>query len=421
MTAVVNGVRGPARTSAAEPADPSLAEDSATRSSPHPEEAAFPVFTPGQRVYLRVKRTLDALTAACALVVLAPVLGVVWILVRVTLGRPALFVQERVTLGGRRFRLRKFRTMRHADPARGRITDEQRLTAAGRLLRASSLDELPSLWNILVGDMSLVGPRPLPTRYLPLYSPEQHLRHSVRAGLTGLAQVRGRNNVPWDERLELDQRYVLLLGPVLDARIFLRTFATVLSREGVTEADHATSTDFAGPLRSPRLRLEPVGLPVRVLRAAAGHDAAGGHGVATGHGAAAGYGAAADRGAAAAPRAFAPEEVWIALTPEDRAVALCGLRLDAGDEARLSLRPLPPWDEALVGEALVLLVSRARTRGATRALLRPDPADPYAEALTAVLVRAGFTHDSIARHGLLADIGCTDAPHTPIHAKEARS
>ena len=207
--------------------------------------------------YLPVKRAIDAVAAACLLIVLAPLLAVVALAVRAGLGSPVLFRQERVTVGGRRFDLLKFRTMRPIDRARGWVTDEQRLTRLGRWLRATSLDELPSLWNILVGDMSVVGPRPLLPGYLPLFSAAQSRRHGVRAGLTGLAQVSGRNGLPWDERFDLDQRYVLLMGPVLDLTIVVQTAWTVLRRDGV-DVDHAATTlDFAGPLRTPRLRLVP--------------------------------------------------------------------------------------------------------------------------------------------------------------------
>ncbi|WP_156913895.1 sugar transferase [Brevibacterium album] len=354
---------------------------------------------PGLRTYLRVKRLLDALAAGTALVLLSPLLLVVWVLVLVMLGRPALFVQERVTLGGRRFPLRKFRTMRPEDPARGWVSEESRLTAFGRGLRASSLDELPSLWNILVGDMSLIGPRPLPSRYLPLYSPEQSGRHRVRAGLTGLAQVSGRNGVPWDERLELDQRYVLLCGPLLDLWIFLRTFATVLSRDGVTEAGHATSTDYPGPMHTPRLRLVP--------RHAA-------------------------EAAAVLP---APGAEWTALTPEEEPVARCGLMVLGDAPARVLLEPSAnlrtlggEQRSALLAEALALVLSRARAAGCETAELRfaartsdsqgCGPADPAQDELEAVLLRAGFRReagtpgDSTEGALFTAAIGCSD---TPLH------
>ncbi|MEO7825788.1 MAG: sugar transferase, partial [Allosphingosinicella sp.] len=155
------------------------------------------------------KRPADILLSALGLIVLAPVLAAVAVAVATRLGRPVLFRQVRPGLGGKPFRLVKFRTMLDAVDSEGRpLDDSRRLTPFGRLLRASSLDELPELWNVLKGDMSLVGPRPLLMHYLPLYSPEQARRHDVRPGLTGWAQVNGRNALSWPEKLALDTWYV---------------------------------------------------------------------------------------------------------------------------------------------------------------------------------------------------------------------
>lgn len=192
-----------------------------------------------------MKRALDAIGAALALIGLSPLLIGLAALVAVRLGRPVLFRQDRPGLHGRTFTIVKFRTM--LEPAvAGTVDDADRLTPFGRWLRSTSLDELPSLWNVLVGEMSFVGPRPSLCRYLDLYTPEQHRRHDVRPGLTGLAQVRGRNALPWPERLRSDLEYVDTRSLALDARILLRTIGVVLRREGITTPGHATSEAFTG-------------------------------------------------------------------------------------------------------------------------------------------------------------------------------
>jgi lipopolysaccharide/colanic/teichoic acid biosynthesis glycosyltransferase len=193
------------------------------------------------------KRALDAAAAGTALLLLSPLLAAVAVAVRVNLGSPVLFSQVRPGLHGRPFRLVKFRTMRDAAGPDGQpLPDAERLTPFGRFLRASSLDELPELWNVLRGEMSLVGPRPLLTEYLPLYSPWQARRHEVRPGLTGWAQVNGRNALTWKERLELDVWYVEHRSLALDLRILLRTVATVFARRGISHAGHATMERFRG-------------------------------------------------------------------------------------------------------------------------------------------------------------------------------
>lgn len=198
------------------------------------------------------KRGMDLAIAVPAVIVSLPVQAVVALAIRIRMGRPVLFRQERPGRHGEPFTMVKFRTMLAPDPARGLVDDAERLTRLGRLLRATSLDELPSLWNIVRGDMSLVGPRPLLMRYLPLYTPEQARRHEVRPGLTGLAQVSGRNALSWEQRFELDVQYVehhTLRG---DLRILAATIGKVLRRDGVTGEGSATMTEFLGSNRSDR-------------------------------------------------------------------------------------------------------------------------------------------------------------------------
>lgn len=196
------------------------------------------------RPYDRVKRLLDASLASVGLVVSAPLQLVVAGVVLAAHGSPVLFRQPRPGLNGEVFELVKFRTMRHPDATH--VTDAERLTTVGRILRSTSLDELPTLWNVLKGDMSLVGPRPLLVEYLERYSPEQARRHEVRPGVTGLAQVRGRNGLDWDAKLALDVEYVDKRSLLLDARILLETVAVVLKRTGINGDGEATMATFQG-------------------------------------------------------------------------------------------------------------------------------------------------------------------------------
>jgi len=194
-----------------------------------------------------LKRAFDIFCSALALLLLWPVLLVVYVLVRVKLGSPALFRQQRPGLHGRPFMMVKFRTMLDALDAEGNpLPDEVRLTRFGRLLRATSLDELPELWNVLKGDMSLVGPRPLLMEYLPLYSAEQARRHEVRPGITGWAQVNGRNALSWPDKFALDVWYVDNRSLLLDLRILLLTVKKVFVREGISADGHATTSRFTG-------------------------------------------------------------------------------------------------------------------------------------------------------------------------------
>lgn len=192
------------------------------------------------------KRALDITVAGVGLVVTAPVQLVLAAVIARRLGRPVLFVQPRPGKNGRVFDLVKFRSMLPVDENRGLVSDEDRMTTFGSVLRSTSLDELPTLWNVLRGDMSLVGPRPLLVRYLDRYSPRQARRHEVRPGVTGLAQVSGRNAISWDDKLELDVRYVETRTFLGDIRILAKTVTRVLKRDGVTAEGSVTTAEFHG-------------------------------------------------------------------------------------------------------------------------------------------------------------------------------
>lgn len=195
-----------------------------------------------------VKRPLDVFLAAGAIIVLSPVLLVTALLVRIRLGAPVLFKQDRPGRNGKVFKLYKFRTMTDERDADGALLpDEQRLTAFGRKLRSTSLDELPELINVVKGDMAVVGPRPLLVRYLPRYNAHQARRHEVRPGFTGLAQVHGRNAISWEEKFDWDVKYVDNITFKGDCRIIIDTVKTVLKREGISgAAGEATMTEFMG-------------------------------------------------------------------------------------------------------------------------------------------------------------------------------
>ena len=194
-----------------------------------------------------LKRLIDIVASAGGLVVLSPVLLVLWLLVRRRMGSPALFRQVRPGLHGQPFEMIKFRTMRDATGPDGQpLPDAERLTDFGRWLRATSLDELPELWNVLKGQMSLVGPRPLLMEYLPLYSPEQARRHEVRPGITGWAQVNGRNAVGWDQKFALDVWYVDRHTLWLDVKIIALTLRRIVQRDGISAPGSATMDKFQG-------------------------------------------------------------------------------------------------------------------------------------------------------------------------------
>jgi len=193
------------------------------------------------------KRLLDFLVAALALVLFFPVLAVVAWKIRSKLGSPVLFRQVRPGLDGRPFEMIKFRTMRDAVDTRGNpLPDSERMTPFGSFLRASSLDELPELWNVLKGEMSLVGPRPLLMEYLPLYSPEQYRRHEARPGVTGWAQINGRNALSWEEKFKLDVWYVDNRSLWLDLKIIFLTIKKVVVRDGISAEGEATMPKFTG-------------------------------------------------------------------------------------------------------------------------------------------------------------------------------
>ena len=194
-----------------------------------------------------MKRLLDIIVASLALLLLAPLMAIVALLIRRQLGTPVLFRQTRPGLNAKPFEMIKFRSMRDATDARGNpLPDEERMTRLGSVLRATSLDELPELWNVLKGEMSLVGPRPLLMEYLPLYSTEQYRRHAVRPGVTGWAQVNGRNALSWEDKFKLDVWYVENQSLWLDIKILLMTVKQVLVRDGISAEGQATMERFDG-------------------------------------------------------------------------------------------------------------------------------------------------------------------------------
>ncbi len=198
------------------------------------------------RIYERfMKRPMDIVFAASAIVVLCPLLVIVALLVRIKLGSPVLFSQKRPGLNERVFTMYKFRTMTNErDTSGSLLPDERRLTRFGRILRSTSLDELPELFNVIKGDMSIVGPRPLLIRYLPYYTEEERQRHRVRPGLTGLAQVNGRNLLGWDDRISLDVRYVHSISFVGDMRILIATLKQVVQRKDIVMGNQHKMADL---------------------------------------------------------------------------------------------------------------------------------------------------------------------------------
>ncbi|MBQ6517507.1 MAG: sugar transferase [Anaerolineaceae bacterium] len=200
-----------------------------------------------QRASFYLKRVFDILVSLAGLILLFPLLLILALLVRINLGAPVFFRQERPGYHEKIFRLYKFRSMKDARDKNGNeLPDEERLSKFGRLLRASSLDELPELFNVLKGEMSLVGPRPLLVKYLPLYNAEQHRRHDVLPGITGWAQVNGRNAISWEEKFRLDVWYVDHWTPLLDLKILFLTVKKVFVREGISAKNSATMEEFKG-------------------------------------------------------------------------------------------------------------------------------------------------------------------------------
>ncbi|MBB3693774.1 sugar transferase [Sphingomonas sp. BK580] len=196
---------------------------------------------------MTVKRALDVVGAMLGLVLLSPFIAAAAAAVWLSMGRPVLFRQTRPGLGERPFTMVKFRTMANDRDASGRLlSDAERLTRTGRWLRSTSIDELPELWNVLMGEMSLVGPRPLLTSYLGRYSVEQARRHDVKPGITGWAQINGRNSISWEEKFALDVWYVDHQSTWLDAKILFATVLQVIRRRGINSADSATMPEFTG-------------------------------------------------------------------------------------------------------------------------------------------------------------------------------
>ena len=194
-----------------------------------------------------LKRLLDIIIASLALILLSPLYALVAYKVRKNLGSPVLFRQVRPGLYGKPFEMIKFRTMKDAVDAEGNpLPDSERLTPFGKMLRSTSLDEMPELWNVIKGDMSIVGPRPLLTEYLPLYNEEQAKRHNVRPGMTGHAQVNGRNAISWEEKFKLDTWYVENQSTLLDFKIMFKTVHKVLAKDDINEAGEVTMTKFTG-------------------------------------------------------------------------------------------------------------------------------------------------------------------------------
>lgn len=194
-----------------------------------------------------VKRSMDFILSLVAIIILSPVLAIVTLLVRIKLGGPVIFKQQRPGLNEKIFTMYKFRTMTDERDEEGELLpDEVRLTKFGQTLRSTSLDELPELFNILKGDMAIVGPRPLLVQYLPLYNEEQHMRHLVRPGITGYAQVNGRNSLSWEEKFELDQKYVMQIGIKFDLNVIVKTFLVVFCRQGINSDNSATMEEFMG-------------------------------------------------------------------------------------------------------------------------------------------------------------------------------
>ncbi len=193
------------------------------------------------------KRIFDLIIAVPGLILLSPLLGIVALILRISQGRPVVFTQPRGGLNGKVFHIYKFRTMREAYDEQGQpLPDEKRISKPGRILRATSLDELPELINVLRGEMSIVGPRPLMAKYLQRYSPEQMRRHEANPGITGWAQINGRNLLTWDDRFRLDIWYVDHWSLGLDIRILVQTILKVIRREGISEPGQATMTEFMG-------------------------------------------------------------------------------------------------------------------------------------------------------------------------------
>ena len=201
-----------------------------------------------------IKRMLDFILSLIALIVLSPLMLIIGLLVRIKLGKPIIFKQKRPGKDEKIFTLYKFRTMTDEKDQNGNLLpDAERLTKFGKTLRSTSLDELPELWNILKGEMAIVGPRPLLIEYLPYYTEEERHRHDVRPGLTGLAQISGRNTIDWEEKFEEDLRYIQHISFINDLRIVLKTATKVLKREGIKQEGEATMSNLLEERKKTRL------------------------------------------------------------------------------------------------------------------------------------------------------------------------
>ena len=342
-----------------------------------------------RRRYDAPKRALDILGAAFGAVLAAPLIAATALVVAVKLGRPVLFRQQRPGRDGRLFEILKFRTMLEPDPALGRETEAERMTPAGHRIRSLSLDELPSLWNVLKGDMSIVGPRPLMVSYLRRYSARQMRRHEVRPGLTGLAQVSGRNALPWDARLELDVQYVDNRSLPLDISILVRTVGKVLRRDGITEDGQATMSDFYGPM--------PTEVELVDLSSAALQDSAWSssrllrEGIALSRLPNLQAAGSARRSAEAEPRG----RDWVAVDRSGEPRAMCGFTGMTPSSANIYLYLIPDRRDGMVGrEAMQLLIARALSLGLRQLWVEAAPENVEARRLFADLGFVELSMDS---------------------------
>ena len=348
-----------------------------------------------RRRYDVLKRTIDVTGAAVCAVLAAPLMAATALVIAVRLGRPILFRQHRPGRDGRIFELVKFRTMRQPDSVFSEWFQEERMTPIGSRIRAMSLDELPSLWNVLKGDMSLVGPRPLLVSYLQRYSARQSRRHEVRPGLTGLAQVSGRNTLPWDARLDLDVWYVDHRSLRLDLSILLRTVGHVLRREGISREGHATMTEFLGPMSTDRLELLELSPNELQTRLESMHSGALRQRIPTT--------GPADQWAADSLPANEPaapkRQDWIALDRVGEAVSVCGLTEITTTTANVYVVVAPEHrGQGLGRETAQLLIARARGLGLEELRVETKSGDVEARRLFAGL---GFRQLEAAAEGAI--------------------
>ncbi|MFA4840260.1 MAG: sugar transferase, partial [Agrococcus sp.] len=331
-----------------------------------------------RRRYDRLKRTLDVLGAGVGVILVAPLMAATAVVVALELGRPVLFRQQRPGRDGRMFEIVKFRTMLQPDSELGDDNDEGRMTRAGSRIRSLSLDELPSLSNVLRGDMSIVGPRPLKASYLTRYSPQQMRRHEVRPGLTGLAQVSGRNALSWDDRLELDVWYVDNRSLRLDFSILLRTIGRVLRRDGITGDGQATVREFFGPTPTD---LELVGLVGGELQTRP-------EGSPGPHRPRSSFWALPDSGTidVVFGQAEPGRMDWAAVDPSGQPRSWCGFTGLTPTAASIYIvGAAEPGARGLVRDTLQLLVARAQTLGLKQLRLEVDPRNVEARRLFADL------------------------------------